>query len=132
MILVKNPTGCTQAIEYLSTIPGDFILVFCLNDRPADGKDVSWIWDANYELLSEQSPQIRKLIVSGDRAADMRIRLKYAGFPEEEIKIIQNPDSLVDFLFEESLPVYILPTYTAMLDLRSAVVRRCGGSEFWE
>ena len=132
MILVKNPTGCSQAIEYLSDISGEFILVFCLNDRAADGTDISWIWDANFELLCTKSDQIKRIIVSGDRAADMRIRMKYAGIPEDQIQIIQDREILVNSLCEESLPVYILPTYTAMLDLRSTIIRRCGGSEFWE
>lgn len=132
MILVKNPAGCTQALGFLSQIETPFIFVFCLNDRSADGTDVSWIWDAGFESLIPLSERIKTLIVSGDRAEDMRVRLKYAGFPEQRILVIQNPVSLVDYLEGQNLPVYILPTYTAMLDLRKAVVHRCGGAEFWE
>lgn len=132
MILVKNPAGCTQAIEYLVQIENPFLFVFCLNDRDADGTDVSWIWDANFETLQTISDRIPSIIVSGDRAQDMCVRLKYAGFEESRIRVIPDPVHLVRQLSSESLPVMILPTYTAMLELRTAVIRHCGGTEFWE
>ena len=132
MILVKNPAGCSQALEFLSGVQTDLILVCCLNDRGADGTDISWIWDANFELLSSFADRIRKIYVSGDRADDMRLRLKYAGVPDERITVQYSPEKLTDALSEETLPVYILPTYTAMLDLRGVIVHRCGGAEFWE
>ena len=132
MMLVKNPAGCTQALEYLSQVQTPFVFVFCLNDRSADGTDVSWIWDAGFESLLSMSVRIEQLIVSGERAEDMRVRLKYAGFSDQRILVIQNPGPLVDHLETLQLPVFILPTYTAMLDLRKVIVHRCGGAEFWE
>ncbi len=132
MILVKNPAGCTQALEYLSGIEEEYVLVVCLNDRGADGTDVSWIWDANFELLEPLSDRIQKIFVSGDRADDMRIRLKYSGIPDEKINVEYDPDKLAEILSHETLPVYIMPTYTAMLELRGVIIHRCGGSEFWE
>lgn len=132
MILVKNPAGCSQALEYLSGIDKEYILVVCLNDRGADGTDISWIWDADFELLGPMSERIRKFYVSGDRADDMRLRLKYAGLPDEKITVEYSPEKLTDALAQETLPVYIMPTYTAMLDLRTVIVHRCGGAEFWE
>ncbi len=132
MILVKNPAGCSQALEFLSGVRSEYILVFCLNDRDADGTDISWIWDANFELLQPLTKHIRKIYVSGDRADDMRLRLKYAGLPDRQIEVIYRPVELTDCLAEETLPVYIMPTYTAMLELRSVIVHRCGGAEFWE
>lgn len=132
MILVKNPAGCTQALEYLSGIDKDYALVVCLNDRSADGTDVSWIWDAGFELLETRKDRIQRLYVSGDRAYDMRIRLKYAGLPDERIIVQTDMGKLVETLKQETLPVYILPTYTAMLALRGEIVRQCGGTEFWE
>ena len=132
MILVKNPAGCSQALEFLTHITQPFLFVFCLNDRDADGTDVSWIWDANFELLQAIADQISAIVVSGDRAADIRLRLKYAGLDDKKIHVIQEPSEVVQYLSGEHLPVYILPTYTAMLDLRKEVVRRCGGAEFWE
>ena len=62
----------------------------------------------------------------------MRLRLKYAGIPDERITVEYNPETLTDAISKETLPVYILPTYTAMLDLRAVIVHRCGGAEFWE
>ncbi len=132
MILVKNPAGCTQALEYLAGIDRDYALVVCLNDHSADGTDVSWIWDAGFEQLEPLKDRIRKLYVSGDRAQDMRVRLKYAGLPDERITVQTDMGALVETLKQETLPVYILPTYTAMLALRGEIVRRCGGAEFWE
>ena len=132
MILVKNPAGCSQALEFLSGVQTDMILVCCLNDRGADGTDISWIWDANFELLSSFAERVRKIYVSGDRADDMRLRLKYAGVPDERIRVEYSPEKLTDALSAETLPVYILPTYTAMLELRGVIVHRCGGAEFWE
>ena len=132
MILIKNPAGCSQALEYLSGIRTEYILVVCLNDRGADGTDISWIWDADFEQLGPMSKWIQKLYVSGDRADDMRLRLKYAGLPDEKITVEYSPEKLTESLTKETLPVYIMPTYTAMLDLRTVIVHRCGGAEFWE
>lgn len=132
MILVKNPAGCSQALDYLSHIFERFIFVFCLNDHDADGTDISWIWDANFESLNAMSEHIPSFIASGDRAADLRVRLKYAGLPDKRITVIQDSVSLVKHLASEHLPVYIFPTYTAMLDLRKEIIHRCGGAEFWE
>ena len=132
MILVKNPAGCSQALEFLSGIEKPFALTVCLNDRGADGTDISWIWDANFELLASMAERIRAVYVSGDRAEDMRVRLKYAGIDDGGIRVIHDQEALVDALAQETLPNYIMPTYTAMLELRSVIVRRCGGAEFWE
>lgn len=132
MILIKNPAGASQALEYLTHITGQFVLVACLNDRNADGRDVSWIWDADFSLIQKLGGQIERIYISGDRAYDMRIRLKYAGIPDHAMTVISKPEQLVTALQQETLPIYIIPTYTAMLDLRKAIVHRVGGKEFWE
>ena len=132
MILAKNPAGCTQALEFISAVSEPFVLVVCLNDRSADGTDISWIWDAGFEVLAPIADRISAIYVSGDRAEDLRLRLKYAGLPDQRIQVIHGPEKLVDALEQECLPVLILPTYTAMLELRAAIVHRCGGTEFWE
>ena len=131
MMLVKNPAGCNQVLEFLENISGRFVLAVCLNDRSADGTDVSWIWDADFELLSSLGSRLERVIVSGDRAADMRVRIKYAGVPEARITEQRDYDALVRSLEEEEHPIFLMPTYTAMLELRQAVIRRCGGDEFW-
>lgn len=132
MMLVKNPAGCNQVIEFLENIREKFILVVCLNDRGADGTDVSWIWDADFEGLTTLGSYLDQVIVSGDRAADMRVRIKYAGIPDEHISMQRNYEELVRWIEKQELPVFIMPTYTAMLELRQVVIKHCGGADFWE
>ena len=132
IMLVKNPAGCNQVVEFLQNIKEKFVLVVCLNDRGADGTDISWIWDVDFEELTALSGRLQRVIVSGDRAADMRIRIKYAGIDDAAIETQTDYAKLVEWIAGQELPVYIMPTYTAMLELREAVIRHCGGSEFWE
>lgn len=132
IMLVKNPAGCNQVVEFLQNIKEKFVLVVCLNDRGADGTDISWIWDADFEQLPALAGKLQRVIVSGDRASDMRIRIKYAGIDDAAIETERDYDKLVEWIAGQDEPVYIMPTYTAMLELREAVIRRCGGSEFWE
>ena len=131
LILVKNPAGCDRALEYLETLSGSFTAVLCLNDNFADGTDVSWIWDASFErLLACARPP--RLIVSGTRAEDMRLRLKYAGAAEDAVTLLRSTEEVLRAVEQSGEPVYILPTYTAMLPLRAELSRRCGKSDFWE
>lgn len=131
LMLVKNPAGCNQVIEFLENIKERFILIVCLNDRGADGTDISWIWDADFEKLSALSAKIAQVIVSGDRAQDMRLRIKYAGIPDERISVERSYEALIKSLEGQDKPVFIMPTYTAMLELREALIKHCGGDEFW-
>lgn len=131
LMLVKNPAGCNQVIEFLENIKERFILVVCLNDRGADGTDISWIWDADFEKLSALSAKIAQVIVSGDRAQDMRLRIKYAGIPDERISVERSYEALIKSLEGQDKPVFIMPTYTAMLELREVLIKHCGGDEFW-
>jgi UDP-N-acetylmuramyl tripeptide synthase len=132
MMLVKNPAGCNQVIEFLQNVKEDFVLAVCLNDRDADGKDISWIWDADFEGLEALSGRLKQVLVSGDRAQDMRVRIKYAGIPDDRIRVERDYGRLVDWAAEQTLPVFLMPTYTAMLELRQTVVHKVGGREFWE
>ena len=132
MMLVKNPAGCNQVLEFLQNIKEKFILVVCLNDRPADGTDVSWIWDADFEALAGMAGRLEQVIVSGDRAQDMRVRIKYAGIPDGQIQVERDYARLVEQIAGQELPVFLMPTYTAMLELRQVVIRHCGGTEFWK
>ena len=131
LMLVKNPAGCNQVLEFLENIKERFILVCCLNDRGADGTDISWIWDADFEKLSALSARLAQVIVSGDRAQDMRLRIKYAGIPDERISVERDYETLVRGLEGQDKPVFIMPTYTAMLELREVLIKHCGGDEFW-
>lgn len=132
MMLVKNPAGCNQVIDYLENLHNRLVLAICLNDRGADGTDISWIWDAEFERLNSIAGRIEKVIVSGDRAQDMRVRLKYAGIADKNITIERDYEKLVTSLESVGSDVCLMPTYTAMLELRGVMIRHCGGAEFWE
>ena len=131
MILVKNPAGCNQALAYVASLEEDFNLVFCLNDRTADGHDISWIWDADYEQVM-QDLHVRHIYVSGDRAADMQLRLKYADCAEEKITMMDDNEKLLEEMRNSSLPSFILPNYTSMLALRKVLSDATGGTDFWK
>ena len=131
VMLVKNPAGCNQVLDFLQNVKEKFLLVICLNDRGADGTDVSWIWDADFERLCELAGRLERVIVSGDRAADMAVRVKYAGIDPRFVSVERDYEKLVEGLAAQERPVYMIPTYTAMLELRETLIRRCGGDEFW-
>jgi UDP-N-acetylmuramyl tripeptide synthase len=132
ILLVKNPAGANEVLHTLALEPGEHDLLGVLNDDIADGRDVSWIWDADFELLAER---IRRVTCSGTRAAELAVRLKYAGVPQARIRL--QPD-LRSALGEaaadragDDAPLYALPTYTAMLSLRELLVARGEASDAW-
>ena len=129
MILVKNPAGCDRAISYVAAQPGDKLCVLSLCDRTADGTDVSWIWDAAFETLTAGCD---RFLVSGTRAEDMKLRLKYAGAQESSVRVVGSEEEIIAAIRESAVPVYLLPTYTAMLPLRAALSRLTGRKEFWK
>ena len=133
MILVKNPAGCNQALDYLCTLKEPCTIVLCLNDLDADGHDISWIWDVDYEKLCGCG-NIRRVLVWGKRAEDLQLRLKYAGFEEKRIRRIPEKElkKLLDEIYKSQVPVVILPNYTAMLPLRDALRRAAGKDSFWK
>ena len=103
-----------------------------LNDKIADGRDVSWIWDADFELLAGR---VRRVTCSGTRAPELALRLKYAGIDPSSIRV--QPD-LASALREAAAdrnghdtPLYALPTYTAMLALRELLVSRGEADSAW-
>ena len=131
MILIKNPAGCNQVLNFLTDTAEPFVFVACLNDRAQDGKDVSWIWDVDFEQLVAME-QLQKIVVSGIRADDMAMRFKYAGMPTDKIEVIRDYGRLVESLIQEGKMVYIMPTYTAMLELRGTISKHYGFKAFWE
>lgn len=131
MILIKNPAGCNQVLNFLTDITEPFVFAACLNDRAQDGKDVSWIWDVDFERLTEM-PNLDRILVSGVRADDMAMRFKYAGFPAEKIQVIRDYGELTKACIATGKPVFIMPTYTAMLDLRTTISKNYGFKAFWE
>ena len=131
MILVKNPAGCNQALDYLCSLKKPYALILCLNDRDADGHDISWIWDVDYEKLC-QHPFLQGIYVWGIRAEDLQLRLKYAGIPESRIRHIRKKETLLIIIRGSKVPVFILPNYTAMLPLRELLQKETGKAEFWK
>lgn len=131
MILVKNPAGCNQTLEFLGTMEQDFDLILCLNDRTADGHDISWIWDADYEKLAGIS-HLDRICVYGDRAEDLRVRLKYAGIETDRISLASDEKEILSRIREGTKPVVILPNYTSMLAVRAALSKEAGAGEFWK
>ncbi|MGX7420552.1 MurT ligase domain-containing protein [Carnobacterium gallinarum] len=115
--LVKNPVGLNQILEMIALDPRPFSLVSILNANYADGIDISWIWDANYERIMEMN--IQQFTVSGERVADIATRLEVAGVPKEELQVIPNlSDVIKNFANAPTQHIYVLATYTAVLQLR--------------
>lgn len=117
MILVKNPAGYNQAIDTLSLSKENMSLSFFLNDNYADGRDVSWIWDVNFEKLNELS--IDDVAIGGMRAYDMAVRLKISGMNPEVFAMCEDFDSMTNAIKNsKNKKVYVLTTYTAMINYR--------------
>jgi len=129
ILLVKNPAGANEVLRTLALEPGEHDLLAILNDQVADGRDVSWVWDADFEVLAGR---VRHVTCSGTRAAEMALRLKYAGVPTERIEVATALDEGLDrALRHGDGRLFALPTYTAMLGLRDVLVARgAAGSSF--
>lgn len=131
MILVKNPAGCNQAFSYLTGFDEDFVAILCLNDRTGDGHDISWINDTDYEKLCAD-PHLKKIYVGGDRAQDLSERLKKAGADDNMQEIVTDYNKLLELLLKEKYPIFALPNYTAMMELRQVLSQTTGNKDFWE
>lgn len=132
MILVKNPAGANQVLSFLYNIKEPSVFVMGLNDRYADGTDISWIWDADFERLAALDDKLKEVVVTGIRRDDMAMRFKYAGVPTEKIKEIDNFEEVIEYVTSKPYPAFIMPTYTAMLEIREIMSRKYGYKEFWK
>jgi UDP-N-acetylmuramyl tripeptide synthase len=122
ILLIKNPAGANEVLRTLTLEDGRLDLWMALNDRIADGRDVSWIWDADFEVLAGR---VRRVTCSGTRAEEMALRLKYAGIDAElhvDRDLGRSLDGAVAGAAGER--VYALPTYTALLELRDLLADR--------
>jgi UDP-N-acetylmuramyl tripeptide synthase len=131
ILLIKNPAGANEVLRTLLLEAGSekLDLWIGLNDKIADGRDVSWVWDADFELLAEG---VRRVTCAGTRAAEMALRLKYAGWPEEAIEVVPEiEDSLDRALAVAPGRLFALPTYTTLLELRKLLSARGLAEEFW-
>lgn len=121
LALVKNPVGFTQVLEAVAddTSYPKWALVI-INDRYADGTDVSWLWDVDFESLAP-TLGLEQWWVSGIRAFDMAVRLKYAGIADERVHVVRDPGAALEQMINQSPPetsVWVMPTYTALLEVR--------------
>ena len=133
IFLIKNPAGANQVFETITPElkKGDKLLL-ALNDNFADGTDVSWIWDADFEQLSAVSHQL-SVICSGTRAEELAVRLKYAGVYDKNIEVISDLNkALRKAKAETSGRLFILPTYTALLELQKLLTKMKVKEEYWK
>jgi UDP-N-acetylmuramyl tripeptide synthase len=130
LLLAKNPAGANELIRTLAADARPKQLLVALNDRIADGRDVSWIWDVDFELLAGH---VQQVVTAGTRAAEMAMRLKYAGVDAARISVAGETAAALDLaLAGGDGPVYLLGTYTAMLELRAVLQRRGVVRPYWE
>ena len=132
VLLVKNPAGANEAVRTLVAGGAPELAVLALNDAIADGRDVSWIWDVDWEPLLAG---LERIVVTGERAAEMALRCKYGGFPADAIEVVPKLEEALDRGLELSPgggELVVLPTYTAMLALRRIVADRGFVRPFWE
>jgi UDP-N-acetylmuramyl tripeptide synthase len=129
VVLAKNPAGLNQVLRTLADASPLYLAIF-LNDRLADGRDVSWIWDVDFELLQGR---VAYLLAGGDRAYDLALRLKYASLQPQDVERRPKP------ALERALAatpqggiLHVVPTYTALLEVREILARWAGRPHFWE
>ncbi|WDM02814.1 DUF1727 domain-containing protein [Alicyclobacillus cycloheptanicus] len=131
--LIKNPTGCDGVLQAIASEPGPKVLCIAINDQAADGRDVSWLWDADFELVPEQLDAVH-CVTTGMRAEDMALRLKYAGYDTTHIHCDPELSSGIHHAFtlaaeRGGLPVYIIATYTALYPAAEILNRKVDHDE---
>ena len=132
LVLSKNPTGFNEVIRTVESEGTGLVVIAALNDRIADGRDVSWIWDVDFEDLA---PLPRFLVATGARCEDMALRLKYAGLDTAKISVERGLARAVQAAVDHSREgetIYALTTYTATLDLRQLLTRMGAAPGYWE
>ena len=116
--LAKNPTGANVSLRTLNEDEDEKELLFVLNDNPADGKDVSWIWDINFEVK-----KVTRIITAGTRAYDMAIRIKTSGYDIEKIEAYTDLKEAVEALYKTKTKKYVIANYTALQPTRNEILR---------
>jgi UDP-N-acetylmuramyl tripeptide synthase len=132
MLLIKNPAGANEAVRALLEGDPPRLAVIALNDAIADGRDVSWIWDVDFEPLLSG---LDRLVAAGDRAAELALRFAYGGLARDRIEVVTGLEEALDrglALTPAGGELVVLPTYTAMLALRRVVARRGLVPQYWE
>jgi len=132
LLLIKNPAGANEAVRTLVDGGAPLVLVVALNDEIADGRDVSWIWDVDFEPLL---PGLERLVASGGRAAELALRFRYGGLAEDAIEVEPDLARALDRGLELTRgggELVLLPTYTAMLGLQRLLAARGLAKPYWE
>jgi lipid II isoglutaminyl synthase (glutamine-hydrolysing) len=132
LLLIKNPAGANEALRTVVSAGAPRLAVVALNDAIADGRDVSWIWDVDFELLAAG---LDRLVASGERAAELALRFKYGGMAASAIEVVPDLEAALDrglALTEPGGELVCLPTYTAMLGLQAILTRRGLTRPYWE
>ena len=132
MLLIKNPAGANEAVRTLVVGGAPTFAVIALNDAIADGKDVSWIWDVDFEPVLEHAGQV---VATGERAAELGLRLAYGDLSEDRLEVEPSLERALDRgleLIDAGSELVILPTYTAMLALREILTARGLVRPYWE
>jgi UDP-N-acetylmuramyl tripeptide synthase len=132
LLLIKNPAGANEAVRTLVDGGAPDVLVVALNDEIADGRDVSWIWDVDFEPLV---PSLRTLVAGGGRAAELALRFRYGGLDEAAIEVEPDLGNALDRGLELTPAggeLVVLPTYTAMLGLQRLLASRGLTRPYWE
>jgi UDP-N-acetylmuramyl tripeptide synthase len=131
VLLVKNPAGANEVVRTLLDGKPPRLAMVALNDGIADGRDVSWIWDVDFEPLLDG---LEDVVVSGDRAAELALRFAYGGLARDRIEVVPELEQALDRALERTGTggeLVVLPTYTAMLALRGLVAARGLVPEYW-
>lgn len=124
--LVKNPVGCDEVLRTVLHDQRAKVLLFALNDHAGDGTDIAWIWDAHFEWLATDTNGPAHIVCAGTRAADAAVRLKYAGFDMSRLHVEPNVSQALaraSAVLRPGSVLYMLPTYSAMLELRPVLAR---------
>jgi UDP-N-acetylmuramyl tripeptide synthase len=132
MLLIKNPAGANEVVRTLVEGAPPKVAVVALNDAIADGRDVSWIWDVDFEPLLDG---LDRLVATGSRAAEVALRFAYAGMSRDRIDVVPSLEAALDRGLELTPAggeLTLLPTYTAMLALRRVVARRGHVKDYWQ
>jgi UDP-N-acetylmuramyl tripeptide synthase len=137
ILLIKNPAGANEVFRTLVATAGrpetdgGLDLLIALNDGIADGRDISWIWDADFEILSSN---VERVVCAGTRAPELALRLKYAGIGPERIEVVEPIPEAFKRAVEADAgrPLYALPTYTALLELRELLADQGYARPYWE
>ncbi len=135
MALIKNPVGANEVLRTILAQKNRINILVAINDKIADGTDVSWLWDVDFEQLVSIEDKLSGVMVSGLRAREMAVRFKYAGLDTARIGIEENTAAAIGRALEqtsEGSRLFILPTYTAMLEMRRTLNKMGLGKPYWE